>query len=93
MMFTARRIRELFAALNDELAGKDIRGEAYLAGGAVMCLVFQARPATKDIDALLVPAAELRLAAQAVAQREGLPGGWLNDAVKGFFSTSGSFGI
>ena len=58
-----------------------------------MCLVFAARAATKDIDALLVPAAELRLAAQAVADREGLSNDWLNDAVKGFFSTSGRFEI
>ncbi len=70
-----------------------IRGEAFLAGGAVMCLVFEARSATKDIDALLVHAAELRLAAHAVAEQEGLPDDWLNDAVKGFFSTTGRFEI
>lgn len=92
-MFTAGRIRELFALLNDELAGRGVRGEAYLAGGAVMCLVFQARPATKDIDALLVPAADLRSAAAAIAEREGLESGWLNDAVKGFFSSNGRFEV
>ena len=58
-----------------------------------MCLVFQARPATKDIDALLVPAAELRKAARAVAETEGLPNDWLNDAVKGFFSANGRFEV
>jgi hypothetical protein len=83
-MFSVDRIRELFALLNGELARSAVRGEVYLAGGAVMCLVFHARPATKDIDALLVPAAELRAAARSVAEREGLPDGWLNDAVKGF---------
>jgi hypothetical protein len=92
-MLGVQRIRDLFASLNRELAGKGVRGEIYLAGGAVMCLVFQARPSTKDIDALLVPAAELRDAARAVAEREGLPEGWLNDAVKGFFSANGRFGI
>jgi hypothetical protein len=92
-MLTAARIRGLLAALNDELAAQSVRGELYLAGGAVMCLVFHAREATKDIDALLVPAAELRLAAQRVAVREGLPEGWLNDAVKGFFSADGRFEV
>ncbi len=58
-----------------------------------MCLVFQTRPATKDVDALLVPAAELRAAAQAVALREGLPDSWLNDAVKGYFSSNGRFDV
>jgi hypothetical protein len=92
-VLTAARIAELLRALNAELAADSVRGEIYLAGGAVMCLVFQAREATKDIDALLVPAAELRRAALRVGEREGLPSGWFNDAVKGFFSASGRFDV
>jgi hypothetical protein len=92
-VLTAARIRELLMALNAELAREGVRGEVYLARGAVMCLVFHAREATKDIDALLVPAAELRQAARRIAEREGLPEGWLNDAVKGFFSENGRFDI
>lgn len=92
-MLNAARIRQLLEALNAELAAESIRGEIYLAGGAVMCLVFRAREATKDIDALLVPAAELRGVAQRIGEREGLPSGWLNDAVKGFFSESGRFDV
>lgn len=92
-MLTASRIEELLKALNDELAIRQIRGELYLAGGAVMCLVFRARDATKDIDRLLIPAPALREAAAAVAAREGLPPGWINDAVKGFFSAAGRFDV
>ena len=92
-MLTAPRIRQLFASLNEELGKRQVRGEAYLAGGAVMCLVFQARPATKDIDAMMVPPAEMRAAALAVANREGLSSDWLNDAVKGFFSERGEFEV
>jgi hypothetical protein len=44
-MLTIERIRELLTLLNRELEHRNIRGEVYLAGGAVMCLVFQARPA------------------------------------------------
>jgi hypothetical protein len=93
VILTAERIRQLLEALNAELAHESVRGEVFLAGGAVMCLVFHAREATKDIDALLVPAAALRRAAQVVGEREGLPAGWLNDAVKGFFSQAGRFEI
>jgi hypothetical protein len=92
-MLSTDRIRQLLQALNAELAADGIRGELYLAGGAVMCLVFHAREATKDIDALLVPAAELRRAAERVATREELPSDWINDAVKGFFSEAGRFDV
>lgn len=92
MRLTAARILELLDALNRELACDNVRGEIFLAGGAVMCLVFHAREATKDIDALFVPAAELRQAAQRIAERENLPD-WLNDAVKGFFSAAGRFEV
>ena len=37
------RIRELFAALDQELAERAVVGEVGLLGGAVMCLVFQER--------------------------------------------------
>jgi len=92
-MLTADRIDQLLGALNQELAKQPVRGELFLAGGAVMCLVFRTREATKDIDALMVPAAELRRAAQAVGEREELPANWLNDAVKGFFSQAGRFDV
>jgi hypothetical protein len=92
-MLSAARIHSLLESLNAELAGKNVRGEIFLAGGAVMCLVFHAREATKDVDALLVPASAIREAAERVGQREGLPSGWLNDAVKGFFSQTGRFEI
>jgi hypothetical protein len=45
------------------------------------------------ISTLLVPAAELRRAAQVEGEREGLPSGWLNDAVKGFLVQAGRFEI
>jgi hypothetical protein len=92
-MLTAARIRQLLEALNAELASESIRGEVYLAGGAVMCLVFHAREATKDIDGVLVPAADLRRATERIGRREGLEPGWFNDAVKGFFSAAGRFEV
>ncbi|HEY3825365.1 MAG TPA: hypothetical protein VGL82_12455 [Bryobacteraceae bacterium] len=37
--------------------------------------------------------ADLRAAALEVAAEEGLPEGWLNDAVKGYFSSQGRFEV
>jgi Nucleotidyltransferase of unknown function (DUF6036) len=80
----AEEIRHYLSELNDELCAVDVKGEICLYGGAVMCLVFDARPSTKDVDAVFRPAQEIRRAAESVAEAHGLRKNWLNDAVKGF---------
>lgn len=84
-------IELLLHKLNTELARRDVRGELYLVGGAVLCLVHEAREATQDVDAYFRPEGELRAAAVRVALDAGLPEDWLNDAVKGFLSAQGTF--
>ena len=90
---TKRDIERLFRKLNAELAKLGIRGEVQLVGGAVLCLVHEARDATQDVDAYFRPARQLRAAAARVALDEGVPESWLNDAVKGFFSERGTFSL
>jgi hypothetical protein len=89
--FTAHDIRRLLELLGEELEQAGVEGEVYLVGGAVMCLAFDARPATRDVDALFRPTREIREAAARVADRAGVPRGWLNDAVKGFLDDRGDF--
>jgi hypothetical protein len=79
-----KQIRQCLQELNDELQAINIKGEVCLYGGAVMCLVYDARPATKDVDAVFKPTTEIRQAIERVAERNDLPSDWLNDAVKGF---------
>ncbi|HWB28922.1 MAG TPA: hypothetical protein VG736_00365 [Vicinamibacterales bacterium] len=84
-------IRRLLTLLDAELAAHGTDGEIYLVGGAVMCLAFNAREATKDVDALFEPAKVIREAAARVAAAAGLDATWLNDAVKGYLSPRGEF--
>ena len=77
--------------LNDELNTEDVTGELYLVGGAVMCLVFEARQSTKDLDAYFKPTRIIRTAARKVALVTDYPENWLNDAVKGYLSKKGDF--
>ncbi|MBY0398701.1 hypothetical protein K2X89_00260 [Myxococcota bacterium] len=86
-----REIRRLFKLLDQELAAIGIQGEIYLMGGAVMCLAYDARPATQDVDAVFRPVRQLREAAARVAERAGVSNAWLNDGVKGFMSDRAEF--
>lgn len=83
-MLSAAEIRTLFDELNAALASAHEIGEIGLVGGAVMCLVYNARAATRDVDAIFEPASLIRKLAARIAELHHLPEDWLNDAAKGF---------
>jgi hypothetical protein len=81
-------IVEALTALAAELEGRGVSAEMYVVGGAAIALAFDERRSTRDIDAVFEPKAIVYEAAAVVGERLGLPGGWLNDAVKGFLTGS-----
>lgn len=88
---TRADITRLLEMLDAELRVAGVLGELHVVGGAVMCLVLEARDATADIDAFFKPTREMREAAARVAARAGVDAKWLNDAVKGFLGSKGQF--
>lgn len=90
-MLTRDQILNAMERLAERLREMGIVGEINLLGGTAMVLAFQARQATKDVDAIFAPSKEIREAAKDVAVELGLSGDWLNDAAKGFASNRGEF--
>ena len=85
-MLTREIILTALRLLSERLQQKGVVGEIDILGGSAMMLAFQARQATKDVDAIFAPVDVVREAARWVAGELDLPVDWLNDAVKGFAS-------
>ncbi|MFH0995296.1 MAG: hypothetical protein V1844_07350 [Pseudomonadota bacterium] len=83
-MLTRERIKIYLEELNSLLEKMDVKGEICLYGGAVMSLVFKARPSTMNVDAVFEPSSKIREAARQIAEDYLLRPDWLNDGVKGF---------
>lgn len=85
-MLSKGQILACFVEINEELRKAGQKGEIGIVGDAVMCLVFNARNATRDVNAIFEPSQIIRQAAAKVARRHGLAEDWLNDGAKGFMT-------
>ena len=90
--FTRKRIEQLFTDLGARLERRGVTGEVLVFGGAAMILAFNARAATRDIDAVFAPDDAVRTAADDVAQEHGLPRSWLNNQASSYLSLSAAEG-
>ena len=88
---TKDKILNLLEQLNEKLKMKNVKSEICLVGGAVMCMCFDSRQSTLDLDAVFEPKQEVYDCAKSVAFENDLDEDWLNDAVKGFLSTKSEF--
>lgn len=78
--------------LEQILADAKVEAEVMLTGGAVMSLVFAARPQTRRASALLGEPARLDEAVDAVAREYGLAPDWLSTATREVISVEGTLG-
>jgi hypothetical protein len=90
-LLTRDQIEAALAMLDVELGRAGQRASLHLVGGAVMCLVFRAREATRDVDGWFDDPGVVRAAAARVATALQLPEDWLNDAAKAFLPAGARF--
>ena len=83
-MIDTKQMKSLFEKLNDGLKLAGEKGEIGIVGGAVMCLVYNARESTRDVNAIFKPSQIIRTLAKSIGKAEGLPEDWLNDAAKAY---------
>jgi len=89
---TKDQILKALDSLNEELKTQNVTGEISIMGGAVMCLVFNARESTQDIDAIMAPVEIIQKAAFNVSESLKLENNfWINDSVKTFLSNQSEF--
>lgn len=82
-------IEEAFRRLGERLARRGVVADIYVFGGAAMALAYDARRATRDIDAVFHPHGVVLDEARAVAEELGWPGWWLNEQASAYVAPGG----
>lgn len=88
-LFDRDHIRDLFRRLGERLQRRGVVGDIYVIGGAAMALAYDARRATRDIDAVFLPHGIVHEEAQALATELGLPQWWLNEQASAYVAPGG----
>lgn len=83
-LLSREQVLELLHDLARRMEGTDTVG-IRIVGGAAIALQFEAREATRDIDAALILAPRVKEAVAEIAVERGLPSEWLNDAAVAYF--------
>ena len=84
-------MHKYFMEINRRLAQEGKHGEIFMLGGAALTLVFNAREATRDIDAIFHPAEDMREIIKDIAHEYDLAEDWLNDGAKNFLTPQMKF--
>jgi len=87
-LLTQDEIRAAFRLLGENLARRGVVADVYVVGGAAIALAYDARRATRDIDAIFEPHGIVIEEAKNVAESLGLPPWWLNDQASSYISTT-----
>lgn len=82
-------IEDAFRRLGDRLHRRGLVADLYIFGGAAMALAYDARRATRDIDAVFQPHGVVLDEARAVADELGLPHWWLNEQASAYVAPGG----
>src|SRR5262249_35077265 len=88
-MLDRAAIEEAFRRLGDRLARRGVTADVYVIGGAAMALAYDARRATRDIDAVFKPHGIVLEEARSVARELGLPQWWLNEQASAYVAPGG----
>ena len=86
-IFTRNEIEDGLKRLGELAQTKGLHIQLTLVGDAVMVLRYDARPSTRDVDAVILLPREARLVremARQVADERDWPEDWLNDGAKGY---------
>lgn len=85
-------IERIFRRLGERLSARGVVADLYVFGGAAMAVAYDARRATRDVDALFVPHGIVLDEARAVAEEFGLPEWWLNEQASAYVAPGGDPG-
>lgn len=78
-LLTREVVMRALTSLDLRLQRRRLTADVFVFGGAAMVLGFDARPATRDLDAVWQPHTAVLEEAWAVAEELGLPRSWLNE--------------
>lgn len=82
-------IEDAMRRLGERLARRGVVADVYVFGGAALALAYDARRATRDIDAVFKPHGIVLEEAAAVATELGLPRWWLNEQASVYVAPGG----